>query len=315
MPADADEPPAAAAVAFRRDSRSLRACRTCTSADRCGYRRAPRELAPPPPPIVARVPPAIAAGHQLLWMAALSRIPHAARIARHDGSDSCALAVLPCRFAAGSGQNISRWSADGWLLWRRGGRSAPAGRLLNPAMAQARSARWCATASRRPARSGPLSICARPPRSGSGEREAALGLSRGRSPACRVRSAKRGSRSTPGGTRCGRRVRRHRTAALCPAAGPSRRGLCPGGLCRRQMATGFCRWPAAGRPPAAADRPGGTAARRRQLGRGAEGRLAARCRPVADALADRLADLPRCGLRPTGVSASPARLRRLRDRR
>ncbi len=60
-----------------------------------------------------RVPPRIAGGHQLLWMAALSQLP------MPD------LAVPPGEQAAGHrpGRSISpaRWSADGWLLLRRGG--------------------------------------------------------------------------------------------------------------------------------------------------------------------------------------------------
>ena len=77
------------------------------------------QLAPPGPtvPAVAAsqptgpVSPRIAGGHQLLWMAALAQLPMPDM---PQSAKSGALSPLPV-------QRQPRWSADGWLLLRRGG--------------------------------------------------------------------------------------------------------------------------------------------------------------------------------------------------
>ncbi len=58
------------------------------------------------------MPVSVAAGHQLMWMAALSRLPLPA------GFGAAAPRAVPVPFyPAGAAR---RWSADGWLLLRRG---------------------------------------------------------------------------------------------------------------------------------------------------------------------------------------------------
>ena len=91
-------------------------------------------VAQPPRPVVMPVPPAVAAGHQLLWMAALSQIPMPATLlAMHDPAP----APLPF-YPAGSqphndrNRGGDRWSLDSWVLWRRGSSAAPTGGLLIP---------------------------------------------------------------------------------------------------------------------------------------------------------------------------------------
>jgi hypothetical protein len=135
----------------------------------------PRELALPPP-VVTPVPPAIAAGHQLLWMAALSRIPMPAEL---RGMAAQSPAPQPF-YPAGSEprQGASRWSADGWLLWRRGSKLAPAGGLLTPSYGASQAGvvlryRLAPGSALRPA----AYLRATAALNGSREKEAALGLS------------------------------------------------------------------------------------------------------------------------------------------
>lgn len=73
---------------------------------------------PLPGPTTA-VPPRIAAGHRLLYLAGLSALPvpgeeRAAGLT--IGSHSYSGGALPQRRAIGS-----RWSADAWVMWRQGG--------------------------------------------------------------------------------------------------------------------------------------------------------------------------------------------------
>lgn len=60
------------------------------------------------------VPVRIAAGHQLLWMAALSQLPLPGEIT------APAMAAVPAK-PRPQAVSLPRWSADGWLLWRRDG--------------------------------------------------------------------------------------------------------------------------------------------------------------------------------------------------
>jgi len=78
-------------------------------------------LAPP----MALVAPGLAGGHQLMFMAALARLPIPASLAAAaqaivPGAPRAAAPALagapPALLAAAS----SRWSGDGWLLWRNG---------------------------------------------------------------------------------------------------------------------------------------------------------------------------------------------------
>ena len=65
------------------------------------------------------VPPRIAAGHQLLFMAAVSAMPVP------EESLAAAPAALstapPVPYLSGARSQALRWSADGWVLWREGG--------------------------------------------------------------------------------------------------------------------------------------------------------------------------------------------------
>lgn len=70
----------------------------------------PLPVAPPP---TGGVPPRIAGGHQLLWMAALSQLP----MPNLQSAPARPLAPVPPQ----SGERKSRWSADAWLMLRRGG--------------------------------------------------------------------------------------------------------------------------------------------------------------------------------------------------
>lgn len=109
-------------------------------------RRSRQLVSQPPRPVVMPVPPAIAAGHQLLWMAALSQIPMPATLlAMPDpapapvpfypaGSQPRGAGNLGANPGANPGANLgaNRWSLDSWVLWRRGSNAAPSGGLLIP---------------------------------------------------------------------------------------------------------------------------------------------------------------------------------------
>lgn len=72
-------------------------------------------ILPPPAPVQAPVPVRIAAGHNLLLLAALSQLPlpPELRLAREPGAPT----RFPYRAAP---PQPRRWSGDAWLLWRRG---------------------------------------------------------------------------------------------------------------------------------------------------------------------------------------------------
>ena len=88
----------------------------------------PAPLAPSPAPLAAPgvaapvkpagMPVRVAAGHQLLWMAALADLPLPAEIA---SPATWHAPELPAAL------KLPRWSADGWLLWRRGGNGISTG--------------------------------------------------------------------------------------------------------------------------------------------------------------------------------------------
>ncbi len=109
-------------------------------------------------------------------MAALARVPLPPGLfARERGN-----AALTPFYQSGEdrGQSISRWSADGWVLWRRGGQSRPAGGILTPSYGASQAGvvlryRLAPESGHRPS----LYLRATAALNGSGEREAALGLS------------------------------------------------------------------------------------------------------------------------------------------
>ncbi|MEO6716442.1 MAG: hypothetical protein ABIM50_04235 [Novosphingobium sp.] len=92
-------------------------------------------VALPPNPVAMPVPPIVAAGHQLLWMAALSQIPMPATLL---AMPEPAPAPVPFYPAGSEPRNLGanagpkRWSVDSWVLWRRGSNAAPSGGLLIP---------------------------------------------------------------------------------------------------------------------------------------------------------------------------------------
>lgn len=93
-------------------------------------------LAPPAQPRletarVAPVPVAVAAGHQIAWMAALSRLPLPAGFAAAQAAPPTGPVTFFPTPAAGV-SNGRRWSADGWLLLRRGANGSLAAGALAP---------------------------------------------------------------------------------------------------------------------------------------------------------------------------------------
>lgn len=138
-------------------------------------RPAMRSLEPvPPAPPPAPVPVQVSAGHQLLWMAALSRVPLPPGFPAQSGVPS----------SVGSGPSArtsdrpSRWSADGWLLLRDGGSVPPAGGVAPATYGASQLGavvryRLAPQSAHRPA----LYLRGSAALNGSREREGALGLS------------------------------------------------------------------------------------------------------------------------------------------
>ena len=77
-------------------------------------------FAPPvAPPLPQPVPARIAAGHQLLWLAALSQMPLPPEMAVLQNATPTRQGIAPFPYRVP--EAARRWSADGWLLWRQGG--------------------------------------------------------------------------------------------------------------------------------------------------------------------------------------------------
>lgn len=93
--------------------------------DGAGFSVMPVRQDAPPPPSAAMppVPPRVAAGHQLLWLAAVANLPLpdavlASMAGRREAPDQ--------RAAGGQPSALPRWSGDGWLLLRGGSAGAVA---------------------------------------------------------------------------------------------------------------------------------------------------------------------------------------------
>lgn len=91
-----------------------------------------RPDAPPFAPPFAPTPPRLAAGHLSLWLAAVSQMPLPALPGLTGAIVSRPLAApFPSRETSDGEVSARRWSADGWLMWRQGGRyslaSGPSG--------------------------------------------------------------------------------------------------------------------------------------------------------------------------------------------
>lgn len=77
--------------------------------------------APPAPPRADPVPAAVSAGHLSLWMAAFAQLP--SRDGRlvvppAAGMTGASQAFVPTLTGTAAPKRVSRWSGDGWLLWR-----------------------------------------------------------------------------------------------------------------------------------------------------------------------------------------------------
>lgn len=78
-------------------------------------------------PRAAPLSPRVAAGHQMLWLAAMAQLPLPAVVFENRNTPDKPGRSLD-RASAAPATPLRRWSADGWLLLRRGGAgSAPAG--------------------------------------------------------------------------------------------------------------------------------------------------------------------------------------------
>lgn len=77
----------------------------------------------PAPSVSGGQEPLLAAGHQLMWMAALARVAVPPEISAYIGGQSAPAAPAPVPLspglAAGAGSTPNRWSADAWMLARK----------------------------------------------------------------------------------------------------------------------------------------------------------------------------------------------------
>lgn len=93
-------------------------------------------LAAPAPTIEkAATPPRIAGGHQMLYLAGLSVVPlppEASSAIQPPPGMLRAPRPLPAPAGGPGTAAASRWSADGWILWRRGGNGLAAGGFAWP---------------------------------------------------------------------------------------------------------------------------------------------------------------------------------------
>ncbi len=145
---------------------------------------APMMLSPPvgsgPPPVApvqSRPPERVSASHNLLWLAAVSNIPFS-QIMRAADSGAAASPPVPAPLSpAASRPNQRRWSADGWMLLRRGGGIGAAGAAFPTYGASQAGAvlryRLAPDSTHRPA----LYLRGSAALNGSGERELAGGIS------------------------------------------------------------------------------------------------------------------------------------------
>ena len=176
VPAAPDVEPAPPAYSYQPEPQSF----AFTGPDPATLARASQhspQMAPPAPRAAMPVPPRIAAGHQLLWMAAVAYIPMPADLLGLPGLASAPQPFYPAGQEPRS-PTANRWSADGWLLWRRGSKLAPAGGLLTPSYGASQAGavlryRLAPGSAYRPA----AYLRTTAALNGSGEREAALGLS------------------------------------------------------------------------------------------------------------------------------------------
>jgi hypothetical protein len=77
----------------------------------------------PARPIMPAVPPRLAGGHALLWLAAVAQMPGPLALIEQANKRP----VAPLRPGLGGGSSPHRWSADAWAMVRGGGALAGAG--------------------------------------------------------------------------------------------------------------------------------------------------------------------------------------------
>ncbi len=136
---------------------------------------APVQVASPAAPAFKPVPANVAIGHHLLWMAALAHVPMPASLINGAGAAKGDQRLAASTPVAPAG--AKRWSADGWILWRRGSAGASAGALLTPSYGASQAGavvryRLAPSSALRPA----AYLRTTAALNGSSEREAALGL-------------------------------------------------------------------------------------------------------------------------------------------
>lgn len=137
----------------------------------------PAVLPPAPAPAFTPTPVRTAIGHNLLWMAALARVPMPAGLPALPNQSGPEPRLAPLAAPAGPAAGVKRWSADGWVLWRRGSLGAATGGLLTPSYGASQTGavvryRLAPSSAHRPA----AYLRATAALNGSSEREAALGL-------------------------------------------------------------------------------------------------------------------------------------------
>jgi hypothetical protein len=83
-------------------------------------------------PVVAVAPVRLAVGHQLLWMAALARLPLPAEAIAYSERAGRRLSERASASGPARVPPATRWSGDAWVLYRRHGAGLPAGGLAPP---------------------------------------------------------------------------------------------------------------------------------------------------------------------------------------
>ena len=131
----------------------------------------PRASLAPFAPAPGATPVQLAGGHRLMWMAALANLPVAA------GLIAPPVNSVPFPVAPDQRNGERRWSADGWVLWRRASQQGLAAGGLAPSYGASQAGavlryRLAPGSAHRPAAFFRASAAL----NGSNEREAALGL-------------------------------------------------------------------------------------------------------------------------------------------
>ncbi|MFM5948539.1 MAG: hypothetical protein ACKOPM_04810 [Novosphingobium sp.] len=136
LPQETEEPAALVAPVASKPAQSGTASPAASpgASRRARPHAAPHAADPPPPPVTTvpidpgaapttqieqPVPPRIAAGHQLLYMAGMADMPLPEDAVAADQGRSAPSPPVP--YLPTAREQARRWSADGWILWREGG--------------------------------------------------------------------------------------------------------------------------------------------------------------------------------------------------